>query len=49
MFGPLLSLIFNNDLPIGSKWTFYSFDDDTNIYFESPELSKIEKVVNREI
>ena len=29
--------------------TFYLFADDTNIYFESPELSKIEKVVNREL
>ena len=27
----------------------YLFADDTNIYFESPELSKIEKVVNREL
>ena len=25
------------------------FVDDTNIYFESPELSKIEKVSNREL
>ena len=29
--------------------TFYLFADDTNIYFESPELSKIEKVVNGEL
>ena len=29
--------------------TFYLFADDTNIYFESPELSKIEKVVGREL
>ena len=39
-----------NDLPSVSKClTFYLFADDTNIYFESPELSKIEKVVNRDL
>ena len=39
-----------NDLPRVSKClTFYLFADDTNIYFELPELSKIEKVVNREL
>ena len=29
--------------------TFHLFANDTNIYFESPELSKIEKVVNRDL
>ena len=50
VLGPLLFLIFITDLPSVSKFlTFYLFADDTNIYFESPELSKIEKVVNREL
>ena len=50
VLAPLLFLIFNNDLPSVSKYlTFYLFADDTDIYFESPELSKIEKVVNREL
>ena len=46
MLGPLLFLILINDLLSVSKClTFYLFADDTNIYFESLELSKIEKVV----
>ena len=50
MLGPLLFLIFINDLPSVSKClTFCLFVDYTNIYFESPELSKTEKVVNREL
>ena len=49
VLGPLLFLIFINDLPSVSKYlTFYLFADGTNIYFESPELSKIKKVVNRD-
>ena len=50
VLAPLLFLIFINDLPSVSKYlTFYLFADDTNIYFESAEFSKIEKVVNREL
>ena len=50
VLGPLLFLIFINDLPSMSEClTFYLFADNTNIYFESSELSKIEKVVNREL
>ena len=50
VLGSLLFFIFINDLPSVSKYlTFRLFADDTNIYFESPELSKIEKVVNREL
>ena len=50
VLGSLLFLIFINDLPSVSKClTFYVFADDPNSYFESLELSKIEKVVNREL
>ena len=50
VLGSYLFFIFINDLPSVSKClTFYLFADDTNIYFESTELSKIEKVVNREL
>ena len=39
-----------NDLPSSSrKLSFYLFADDTNLYFESDNLSKLEKVVNKEL
>ena len=50
VLGPLLSLMFINDLPNVSKHlTFYLFEDDTNIYFESSDLSYIQKIANREL
>ena len=50
VFGPLLFLIFINDLQDVSKHLiFYLFADDTNIYFESTDLLQIQKVVNREL
>ena len=49
VFGPLLFLIFINDLPKVSKFpNFYLFAYDTNIYYESSE-SKYTKNVNREL
>ena len=48
--GAITFLIFINDLPNVSKYlTFYLFADNTNIYYESSDLLKIQKVVNREL
>ena len=50
VLGPLLFLIFINDLPNISKHsTFYLFADDTNIYYESSNLLHVQKIVNREL
>ena len=44
VLGPVLFLIFINDLPeVSKKLKFYLFADDTNIYFESQNLNVIEK------
>ena len=43
--GPLLFLLYINDLPnISKKLKFYLFADDTNIYFETDDLKKLEKL-----
>ena len=50
VLGLLLVLLYINDLPnISPKLTFYLFDDDTNIYFESEDLTKLEKTMNKEL
>ena len=44
VLGPLLFLLFINDFSSVSKFlTFYSFADDTNIYYESSDLLNIQK------
>ena len=48
--GPLLFLIYMNDLPNTSKQLkFFLFADDTSIYFDSNSISTLRKVVNKEV
>ena len=50
VLGLLLFLIYINHLPnISNKLIFLLFADDTNIYFESDDLLKVEKTVNEEL
>ena len=46
----MLFLIYINELPNSSKiLSFYLFADDANIYFESDDLPKLVKIVNKEL
>ena len=52
VLGPLLFLIYMyiNDLPNVSKFlSFFLFEDDTNIYFKSHDLTRLQKIMNREL
>ena len=48
--GPLLCLLYINDLPnVSKKLTFYLFADNTNIYFDSPDLFNLQKTELRKL
>ena len=50
VLGPLLFLLFINDLPNTSKHLkFYLFADDTNLYYDSETLDDVIKKVNKEL
>ena len=51
MLGPLLFLLYINDLPLVSKQlTFFIFADDTNMSYESSDVLEIQKrTVNKEL
>ena len=50
VLGPLLFLLYINDLPNISKvLKFYLFADDTNIFYQSPNLDTLQKVLNKEL
>ena len=50
VLGPLLFLVYMNDLPSVSKvLLFCLFADDTSIYYETKDLVSLEKIMSREL
>ena len=49
VLGPLLFLLYINDLAEVSKKLTFLFADDTNIYYESSDTLDIQKTVNKEL
>ena len=50
VLGPLLFLVYINDLPNTSEKLLFSlFADDTNLYYEHSSISNIEKTMNEEL
>ena len=50
VFGPLLFLIYINDLPnVSPLLFFYLFAYDTNIYYKSHDLVHLQNIMNRKL
>ena len=48
--GPLLFLLYINDLPRSSKkLTFRIFEDDTNMFYSSKDPEQLQSVINEEL
>ena len=48
--GPLLFLLYINDLPRSSKkLTFRIFADDTNMFYSSKDPEQLQSVINEEL